>query len=136
MSTQGGGCFCNQIRLQFTGEPKLHALCHCADCKKISGGDYSNNIVVTEDNFKLLSGTPKKISKKADTGKEITSHFCGGCGTTCYRTGESFPGQVILKAGVLDSDEWVNTHTPAVELFAPERVKMHGAVEGAAQLTA
>jgi Glutathione-dependent formaldehyde-activating enzyme len=49
------------------------ALCHCADCRKISGGNYSNNIVVPSQNFKILSGTPKEISKTADSGKEITS---------------------------------------------------------------
>jgi hypothetical protein len=49
------------------------ALCHCADCRKISGGNYSNNIVVPSQNFKVVSGTPKTISKIADSGKEITS---------------------------------------------------------------
>jgi hypothetical protein len=49
------------------------ALCHCADCRKISGGNYSNNIVVPSENFKVVSGTPKRISKTADSGKEITS---------------------------------------------------------------
>jgi hypothetical protein len=48
------------------------ALCHCADCRKISGGNYSNNFLVPSEKFKVVEGTPKKISKIADTGKEIT----------------------------------------------------------------
>merc|ERR1712058_178845 len=58
-----GGCFCNKIRVNFTGEPNAHLLCHCLDCRKIGGASYSNNIVVPEDAFKL-EGKPKEISKK------------------------------------------------------------------------
>jgi hypothetical protein len=50
------------------------------------------------------------------------------------RTGESFPGAVIIKAGVLDDPEWPNKNVPKGELFAPERVAWTPAIEGAAQL--
>lgn len=32
------------------------ALCHCGDCKKISGSTFSNNVVVQTDGFKNVSG--------------------------------------------------------------------------------
>ncbi|RDW88102.1 hypothetical protein BP6252_00134 [Coleophoma cylindrospora] len=131
-----GGCFCNKIRLSFTGEPAAHLLCHCLDCRKISGGHYSDNIIVTDENFKLESGTPKTISKTADTGKSITSHFCGDCGTTLFRTGDSFPGQVILKSGFLDDPEWVSKNKPKGELFSQQRVDYVPKVEDAQQIKA
>ena len=68
------------------------ALCHCPDCKKISGGNYSNNFVVPSEAFKVTSGTPKTISKTADSGKSITSNFCSECGTTLFRYGDTFGG--------------------------------------------
>jgi hypothetical protein len=92
-----GSCFCGNIKVEYSGEPVMtvcacqaalrvslywplyclltlaQALCHCSDCRKISGGNYSNNIVVPSENFKILSGNPKQISKTADSGKEITS---------------------------------------------------------------
>ena len=150
-----------KIRVSYTGEPNVHALCHCLDCRKISGSTYSNNLVVPENNFKLESGmslllftsiyrlspsslrvsndlmipgTPKTISKKADSGKEITSHFCPNCGTTVFRTGESFPQAVIIKAGVLDSKEWASENVPQAELFCGTRVKWTPALESAGQL--
>jgi hypothetical protein len=67
----------------------------------------------------------------ADTGKNITSHFCGDCGTTLFRTGESFPNAVVIKAGILDDP---NMNVPKGELFAGGRVKWTPALEGAAQL--
>lgn len=125
-----GGCFCNKIRVNYTGEPDAHVLCHCLDCKKIGGASYSNNLVVPEDNFKIESGKPKEISKIADTGKSITSHFCGDCGTTLFRTGESFPSAVVIKAGILDDPIM---DVPKGELFAPGRVEWLPALEGATQ---
>lgn len=129
-----GGCFCDKIRVSYKGDPAAHVLCHCLDCRKIGGASYSNNIIVTDDNFKLESGTPKTISKTADTGKKITSHFCPDCGTTLFRTGDSFPGQHIIKAGILDDTNWPNENVPKAELFAPERVTWVNPVKDAAQL--
>jgi hypothetical protein len=132
----------------------LHqALCHCADCRKISGGNYSNNIVVPSENFKVQSGTPKQISKIADSGKEITSkfiggapqvsrlitrpfsgHFCPDCGTTLFRHGDSFGGingMRVIKAGILDDVDIINNTKPGAELFAPKRVKWVASLDGA-----
>jgi len=81
-----------------------------------------------------MIGKPKEISKIADTGKHVTNHFCPDCGTTLFRTGESFPNAVVIKAGVLDDPEWPNKNIPQAELFAPERVKWTRALEGAAQV--
>lgn len=109
------------------------ALCHCADCRKISGGNYSNNFLVPSENFKVVEGTPKKISKIADTGKEITSNFCGDCGTTLFRYGDTFggiDGMRVIKAGILDDVEIINNTKPGAELFAPERIAWVSQVAG------
>lgn len=130
-------------------------MCHCADCRKISGGNYSNNIVVPSENFKVVSGTPKEISKTADSGKSITSCFCGDCGklsftlhtrddldidgnigTTLFRYGDSFggpSGMRIIKAGILDDVNIINNTKPGAELFAPERISWVEKIEGAQQ---
>ena len=52
-----------------------------------------------------MTGSPKTISKTADSGKSITSEFCPDCGTTLFRWGDAFGGKdgmKIIKAGVLD----------------------------------
>lgn len=162
--------------MNFTGEPNAHLLCHCLDCRKISGGNYSNNVVVPEDSFKCegtvqppsiqyqnlafqplslcypthlnifqdqvsnkcavlcCTGKPKEITKQADSSKKITSHFCSDCGTTLFRIGESFPGAIILKAGVLDDPKWANQNKPKGELYAPERVSWVAALDDVAQI--
>jgi hypothetical protein len=82
------------------------------------------------------TGTPKKISKVADTGKNITSHFCPDCGTTLFRTGESFPGKHLIKVGIFDDPEWPNKHIPTGELFVPERLAWLLPIKDAVQMDA
>ncbi|KIV95677.1 hypothetical protein PV10_03301 [Exophiala mesophila] len=132
-----GSCFCGNIKIEYSGEPAMTALCHCSDCRKISGGNYSNNIVVPSANFSITSGKPKEISKTADSGKSITSGFCPDCGTTLFRYGDSFggvDGMRIIKAGILDDVNVINSIKPGAELFSNERVSWVSAVEGAGQV--
>lgn len=91
------------------------------DCRKISGGAYSTNVVFPDSSFKLISGQPKTIEKKADSGKSITSFFCGDCGTTLYRQGEAFKDMTIIKYGVMDDPKSMEDAKPGAELYAPER---------------
>ncbi|RVX69162.1 hypothetical protein B0A52_07138 [Exophiala mesophila] len=132
-----GSCFCGNIKIEYSGEPAMTALCHCGDCRKISGGNYSNNIVVPSANFSITSGKPKEISKTADSGKSITSGFCPDCGTTLFRYGDSFggvDGMRIIKAGILDDVNVINSIKPGAELFSNERVSWVSALEGAGQV--
>lgn len=80
-----------------------------------------------------MTGNPKAFTKTADSGKKITSYFCGDCGSTLYRDGENFPGMKIVKAGVLDGKDVLNESKPNVELFAPTRPKWIAALDGAEQ---
>ncbi|SMQ45050.1 unnamed protein product [Zymoseptoria tritici ST99CH_1A5] len=129
-----GGCFCGAVRIKSTGDVQVKALCHCADCKKITGSTYSTNIVVPGDGFSVTQGTPKTYAKKADSGSEITSYFCGDCGTTLFRSTPSFGDAKIIKVGVMDNAEKAFADAkPAVELFAKDRVSWVGAAEGAEQ---
>lgn len=51
-----------------------------------------------------------------------------------FRTGESFPQAVVIKAGVLDSKDWASQNVPKGELFCGNRVKWTSAIEGASQV--
>lgn len=128
-----GGCACGNIRISFDSEPSAKALCHCSDCKKISGSAYSTNIIIPNAGFNITSGTPKTWSKKADSGAEITTSFCGDCGTNMWRTTPTFGENRVLKVGILDGLDALNDAKPEVELYAPERVSWLPAQAGAAQ---
>ncbi|KAI1123566.1 Mss4-like protein [Nemania abortiva] len=128
-----GGCFCGRVRYSVEGEPLGKALCHCLDCRKITGSTYSTNIIIAGLDFKLVAGTPKSIAKMADSSREIVSHFCGDCGSTLWRDGASFGDAKVVKAGTLDDIDALDNAQPAVELFSSHRVSWVGEIAGAAQ---
>jgi len=111
----------------------MQALCHCNDCRKITGSTYSTNIVVPDDGFKV-QGTPKTISKTADGGNEITSHFCGDCGSTLFRTSKTFGENKVVKAGVMDDADALDKAKPGAELYKENKVGWVPDTAGAAQL--
>lgn len=81
----------------------------------------------------MTRGTPKKISKKADSGNEITSHFCGDCGSTLYRDGASFGPNKVIKVGVMDAPDALDQAKPAIELYSSDRVSWVPEIPGAEQ---
>jgi len=129
-----GGCFCGNVRYKYTGEVQAKALCHCKDCRKIGGSTYSTNIIVPGEGFQVVQGNPKTISKKGDdTGNEITSYFCGDCGSTMWRAGATFGDAKVVKVGTLDDDQALEKNAPAIELYAPIRPSWVTKVNGADQ---
>lgn len=81
-----------------------------------------------------MTGSPKVFTKTADSGKKINSYFCGDCGSTLYRDGENFDGNKIVKAGVLDDEDYLEAAKPGAELYAPLRPSWQAEVAGAKQL--
>ncbi|KAI0888303.1 Mss4-like protein [Annulohypoxylon maeteangense] len=131
-----GSCFCGKVRISIEGEPVAKVLCHCLDCRKITGSVFSTNLITPGSGFKVLSGEPKAISKTGDSGNEVTSHFCGDCGSTLWRDGPSFGDNKVIKVGVLDDYEALNEAKPVGELFINHRVNWVPEVPGTAQKSA
>ncbi|KAI0829152.1 Mss4-like protein [Hypoxylon sp. FL0890] len=128
-----GSCLCGKIRISYEGEPVGQLTCHCLDCHKISGSTYSTNILVPGSRFKLLSGTPKTFTKVAGSGKEITSYFCGDCGSTLWRETPSFGDNKIVKVGVVDDLNALNEAKPVTELYTKHRASWVPEIPGAVQ---
>lgn len=111
---------------------RVQALCHCLDCRKITGSAFSTNFVVSAQGFSVTKGTPKSFPKKAESGKIITSNFCGDCGSTLWRQSETFGDTRIIKVGVIDGSAMEDIK-PAVELFVANRISWVSPVQGAEQ---
>ncbi|KAJ3543279.1 hypothetical protein NM208_g3661 [Fusarium decemcellulare] len=125
-----GSCLCGDIKFTISGDPVAQALCHCLDCRRISGSVCSFNWVVPFQMLKV-EGSPKTYTNTANTGNEVTSHFCGNCGTTIWRDGPASQGLVYLKAGTIDDAALVNARPPVSEIFCKRRIEWVKPVEGA-----
>ncbi|TRM57003.1 Mss4-like protein [Schizophyllum amplum] len=126
-----GGCFCGALRYAYTGDAAVKAICHCTDCRKISGTTYSTNIILPADaTLTLTTGTPKTYSCLTGSGKPIDNTFCGDCGSTIWR---EVDGVRAIKAGTLDDIHAIDAMMPDVELFVPRRAVWVPEVQGAVQ---
>lgn len=114
------------------GEPAVTALCHCKDCQKHSGGAYSTNAVVKDDQFKITSGTPKSYDAIGDSGKVNKHFFCGNCGSSLFNKLDVMEGMMVIKAGGLDGGK-ADLKDVAVEYYAKDRVSFVKEVAGAKQ---
>ncbi|KAB8202546.1 hypothetical protein BDV34DRAFT_215348 [Aspergillus parasiticus] len=56
-----------------------HALCHCYDCRKLTGTLFTYSFVVHKADLKI-TGNPKEVAKRADSGNHIKNYFCSDCG--------------------------------------------------------
>ncbi|PWN39112.1 hypothetical protein IE81DRAFT_295313 [Ceraceosorus guamensis] len=134
-------CYCGSVQLAFsTVKPGLvdTFVCNCTDCRKITASMFASNFIVKDTHLKHLRGesTLRQFgqSETITSGKKMTNHFCGNCGTLMYRVGEAFPGVKILRIGTVDDFELHETKLkPRIEQFTKDRVAwLHGA-EGVQQ---
>ncbi|RHZ70320.1 hypothetical protein CDV55_107448 [Aspergillus turcosus] len=132
-----GGCFCGNVRIEYSGQPITSALCHCVDCRKLTGTLYTYNFVINSADLKI-TGSPKYVAKTADSGNHIKNYFCSDCGTPLYgmrMKADGTPGEkTILRAGILDDIGILNQHKPKVEIYTGGRVSWISPAEGADQL--
>ncbi|KAI4843172.1 hypothetical protein E4T44_06886 [Aureobasidium sp. EXF-8845] len=130
-----GSCYCGKITFSYEGKPANSAICHCTDCRKISGSAFSTNIIVPTSSFSLLTGTPKKYSATADSGRKVTTVFCDNCGSSLWREGDmsTAEGILVVRVGVLDGREALEEGGPKAEVYTCERAKWLGEREGVEQ---
>ena len=102
-----GKCHCEAISFQAEVDPGRAVLCHCTDCRVLSGGPYRSIIQTRETDFELLSGKPKMYYKYGESGNRRELAFCDTCGSQLYATsvGDEPNRFFGLRTGILDQCE-------------------------------
>ncbi|KIW10596.1 hypothetical protein PV08_11560 [Exophiala spinifera] len=122
-STTQGSCLCGGIKYEFSGEPKVTALCHCIDCQKWTGGAFTSNAVVPRTSFKVTQGRPSSYDATGASGKINKHFFCPTCGSSLYTELEVMPDVTCVKAGGLDGGKAELGNKVDVEFYCKDRVK-------------
>jgi hypothetical protein len=81
-----GKCHCGNITYQAEIDPEQVYICHCTDCQSISGTAFRWAVSVAEEDFRLLSGSPKTYIKRSESGAESHQLFCPDCASPLYST--------------------------------------------------
>jgi hypothetical protein len=121
-----------QLVTRSTGEPALTAICHCKDCQKHAGSAYSTNVVVKDDQFKVVSGTAKSYDAIGNSGKVNKHFFCGNCGSSLYNKLDVLEGMIVIKAGGLDGGK-ADLENFGVEFYTKDRLSFVKELQGSKQ---
>jgi hypothetical protein len=102
-------------------------LCHCLECRKVSGSAFTTNLVVPKTAFKI-TGEVKEYRFVQEMGGEWELHFCPTCGSNLYRTTTrgDLSTVVAVEGGTL-SKEAFGDIKPDEEIFAKYRASWLGA---------
>ncbi len=149
-----GSCLCGSIHVNIN-DSELFArrrghICHCANCRKVSGSYASINLIIDEGKVEIedRDGTLKEyVDKETMSGKSVGRWFCSRCGkwvvlNTCLHNvrqanylfspvksvATTKPGVVILKMGMFP-----RIPAPEFETFVLHRHPWQGQHEGTIQ---
>ena len=101
MENYAGRCHCGSVSWSFAPSVQAVLKCHCNNCRKLQGSDYSTWVVVPSDQFSLTSGHEQVSSYT--TGVSSRS-FCSQCGTTVFlNNGKHFPEATIVPLGLIEN---------------------------------
>jgi len=90
------------VTYEYSGSIGSASFCHCEDCRRCTGSAFNIGVRLRLADFRITSGDPKRFTKRGDTGRELTRHFCPECGSPLFTSAPKHPDHVYVKAGTLD----------------------------------
>lgn len=107
-----GSCLCGHIKYEYSGELGPSSYCHCSDCRKETGSAFIVVTRLSKDGFRITTANAtKSFSKVADSGNQISRHFCPNCGSPVFSKPTKHPGYIWLRSGTLEDPSIVKpTH--------------------------
>lgn len=115
-----GSCLCGHIRYEYAGELGPSSYCHCSDCRKETGSAFTVVTRLREDAFKITTGNSTKcFTKIADSGNQISRHFCPNCGSPIFSKPKKHPGYIWIRSGTLEDPSIVK---PAHQIWTNSKV--------------
>jgi hypothetical protein len=83
MKERHASCSCGSLSLICRGKPALVSLCHCRECQRRTGSTYGVAAFFGRSEVEI-SGDATAYRREADSGFDVTQHFCRRCGSTVY----------------------------------------------------
>lgn len=115
MVTRHAACSCGQLNLTATGDPVRISVCHCLACQRRTGSVFGAQARFERSNV-AIEGRSTRYRRTADSGAQITFHFCPDCGSTVYYLLDQVPDVITVPVGAF-----------ADPTFPPPRVSVYEA---------
>ena len=126
MTPLTGGCFCGRVRYEVRAAPFNATLCHCADCRRVTGAPAVAWFSVHPRDFVMRGAPPRR----ATSSPGVVRAFCDTCGTALTYARADLPDEVDVTTSSLDAPERV---PPGDQTWFADRVRW---MDGVAALPA
>lgn len=96
-------CACGDASVTIDGPLKIHAVCHCANCRRRTGSAFGWSAYFPREALVATSGALTAYGvHDAPRGVDQRRWFCSRCGSTLYWFDDArFPALVGVAAGAL-----------------------------------
>ena len=109
-----GGCLCGNIRYRVEGESIWTGYCHCASCRRFSGGVVTKWLGIRDSDLVFTQGQPARY---LDGG--VGRGFCRDCGSSLSYQSDRFPDYIQLHLGTLDNPDCI---VPEAHVHTAEKI--------------
>lgn len=93
-----GGCFCGRVRYEIGGQPFNATLCHCPDCRRVTGAPVVGWFTCRPGELVFTRGMSRTFASSAG----VTRGFCANCGTALTYARDDLPDEVDVTIASLD----------------------------------
>jgi hypothetical protein len=80
-----GSCLCGGVRFELTGEFEPRSFCHCASCKRLSGGVGTANGWAPTESIRVVAG--QELLRTYQPSEGTAKTFCSVCGSNLFGGG-------------------------------------------------
>ena len=98
MTARKATCSCGRLTLIAEGESVRISMCHCLACQRRTGSVFGVQARFLEDSV-TIEGDSSRYIRTADSGNQITFHFCPACGSTLLYSIDDDPGIIAVPVG-------------------------------------
>jgi hypothetical protein len=98
-----GGCYCGNVRYEAHGVPFNPNICHCADCRRVSGAPFVAWFSVEPSQLQFVNGEPRYFA----SSEKVQRSFCPDCGTPLTYWNKDSPDELDVSTCSLDTPESV-----------------------------
>jgi len=114
-------CCCGNCTIEVTGEPEMHGVCHCSNCKKRTGSAFGiSSYFKNESLLNKVGDFSCYALHNTEQNHDQERYFCSRCGTTLFWTVSTWPEVTGIAGGCfvgndLDNPDGSYNHTQKCE---------------------
>ena len=113
--TLTASCLCKKVKIEVPDEFVFMGNCHCSECRKFTGSDYSSAGGVKFEDFNIVAGEEFVTTYQKTDVTELG--FCKCCGSSLFSK-KLARGIYVLRLGTLDD---VPSNKPSFHIFTESK---------------